>query len=69
MVLSRPTQVPRNRDDWRGMWSSARSLDFALVQWPTQPAGEHGEPSRRELIGLLRERGAGLARYSGLEAA
>ena len=43
--------------------------DFALVQWPTQPAGEHGEPSRRELIGLLRERGAGLARYSGLEAA
>ena len=43
--------------------------DFALVQWLTQPAGQHGEPSRRELSGPLRELGAGLARYSGLEAA
>jgi len=42
---------------------------FALVQWLTQPAGQHGEPSRRELSGPLRELGAGLARYSGLEAA
>ena len=43
--------------------------NFALVQWLAQPAGEHGEPSRRELIGPLRELGTGLARYSGLEAA
>jgi len=60
MVLARPTQAPRNRDDSGG---------FALVQWLTQPAGQHGEPSRRELSGPLRELGAGLARYSGLEAA
>ncbi len=60
MVLARPTQAPRNRDD---------SGDFVLVQWLTQPAGQHGEPSRRELSGPLRELGAGLARYSGLEAA